>query len=113
MTILKRRIKERDENAGDEGRSGAKKRVEKTADGHHVVIDGRRWRATNPEIGEEERERLVGELMKARRDVGKALREGDVEAEREARARVHRAKVALGERGPKWWDEDAEKKSGK
>jgi len=25
-------------------------------------------------------------------------------AEREARARVHEAKVALGERGPTWWD---------
>lgn len=112
MTMLKRRSVKRVGGAGDEGKSGAKKRIEKTADGHHVVIDGRRWRATNPEIGEEERERLVGELMKARRDVGKALREGDVEAEREARARVHRSKVALGERGPKWWGEDSEKKAG-
>ncbi|HYP52463.1 MAG TPA: hypothetical protein VEQ42_02925 [Pyrinomonadaceae bacterium] len=67
-------------------------------------IDGRLWRATDPSIPEEERKRLVGELMEARRDVGRAVREGDEEAEREARSRVHRAKVALGERGPKWWE---------
>lgn len=82
------------------GKSG---NVQKTSDGHYVVIDGRRWRATNPHLSEEERERLVKRLMKARRDVGKALRDGDEDAERRARQRVHRAKVALGERGPKWW----------
>ena len=81
------------------------RRAVKTADGRHVLIDGRRWRATNPNLPEEERQRLVNELMKARRDVGAALRAGDEEAEKEARARVHRAKVALGERGPEWWAE--------
>ena len=40
---------------------------ERTADGHHVVIDG-------------------------------------ADAERAARARVHAAKVGLGERGPRWWE---------
>lgn len=81
-----------------------KRKVEATADGHHVVIDGRKWRATNPNLSEEERKRLVSALMRARRDVGKALREGDKAGEEEARARVHQAKVALGERGPKWWE---------
>lgn len=81
------------------------RRVEKTADGHHVLIDGRRWRATDPSIPEERRQQLVNELMRARREVGRALRAGDAEAEREARARVHECKVALGERGAKWWDE--------
>ena len=89
----------------------AAKRVEKSADGHYVVIDGRRWRATNPGLPEEERVRLVGELMKARRDVGRALRERDADAVREARARVQQAKVALGERGAKWWAEDDGRKS--
>ena len=79
--------------------------VEKTADGHHVLIDGRRWRATDPSIPEERRQQLVNELMQARRDVGRAKRAGDAEAEREARARVHECKVALGERGAKWWEE--------
>ena len=92
-------------------RSGARKRVEVVDGGRYVRIDGRRWRATDPGIPEEERVRLVGELMRARRDVGRALRAGDAEAEREARARVHSAKVALGERGEKWWERDAKKKS--
>jgi hypothetical protein len=89
---------------------GAGKRVEMVEGGRYVLIDGRRWRATDPSIHAEERARLVGELMRARRDVGRALREGDAEAEREARARVHAAKVALGERGEKWWERDAAKK---
>ncbi|HEX8424408.1 MAG TPA: hypothetical protein VF634_13405, partial [Pyrinomonadaceae bacterium] len=73
--------------------------------GHHVLIDGRRWRATDPSIPEERRQELVNELMQARRDVGRAKRACDAEAEREARARVHECKVALGERGAKWWEE--------
>lgn len=76
----------------------------KTDDGRYVVIEGRRWRATNPALPEDERRRLVSELMDARREVGRALRAGDREAEVEARRRVHAAKVALGERGPKWWE---------
>ncbi len=89
------------------GRKSVKAGAEpiKTEDGRYVVIEGRRWRATNPALPEEERLRLVGELMDARREVGRALRAGDQEAEAEARRRVHAAKVALGERGPKWWEE--------
>lgn len=81
-----------------------KKTIERTADGHHVIIDGRRWRATNPVLPEDERKRLVSELMRARGDVGRALKRKDKAAEAEARSRVHAAKVALGERGPKWWE---------
>src|SRR3954464_507794 len=81
-----------------------RKTIERTADGHHVVIDGRRWRATNPDLPEAERKRLVSELMRARSAVGRALKAGDSAAGRAARAGVHAAKVALGERGPKWWD---------
>ena len=44
--------------------------------------------------------------MDARRAVGTAKRAGDEDAERAARSRVHEAKVALGERGPTWWDGD-------
>lgn len=67
-----------------------------------MVIDGRRWRATDPSIPEERRRELVSELMSARSAVGHAKRRGDAGAEQAARARVHAAKVALGERGPKW-----------
>jgi hypothetical protein len=77
---------------------------DRTPDGHHVVIDGRRWRASDPAIPAERREELVRELMSARSAVGHAKRRGDQDAERAARDRVHAAKVALGEHGPKWWD---------
>lgn len=86
------------------------KSIERTADGHYLIIDGRRWRATDPRISEEKRQQLVSELMKARRDVGRALREGNRELEREARSRVQKAKVALGERGAPWWKEGFEEK---
>lgn len=84
-----------------------KKSVEPTPDGHHVVIDGRKWRATNPNLPEPERQNLVNELMSARRAVGAALKAKDAEAEKAARARVMAAKIGLGERGPKWWDSEA------
>ncbi len=79
------------------------KSIKPTPDGHYVIIEGRRWRATNPNLPEAERKKLVSELMKARGDVGRAMKAKDAKAEREARDRVHAAKVALGERGPKWW----------
>lgn len=75
-----------------------------TPDGRYFVHGGRLWRRANPALPEAERERLVGELMDARRAVGAAKRADDPDAERAARARVHAAKVALGERGPTWWD---------
>jgi hypothetical protein len=81
------------------------RKAEPTPDGHYVLIEGRRWRATNPALSEEERKRLVSDLMRARRDVGAALRAKDKAAEEDARKRVHTAKVALGERGPKWWEQ--------
>lgn len=78
---------------------------ERTPDGRYIIVDGRRWRATDPDLPEAERKRLVSELMSARSAVGWAKRRGDADAEKAARARVHAAKVALGERGPKWWNE--------
>ena len=68
---------------------------------------GRLWRATNPALSEEARESHVRALMDARRGVAAARRRGDAAAEKEARARVHDAKVALGERGPVWWTDGA------
>lgn len=78
---------------------------EHTPDGHHVVIDGRRWRATDPAIPEPEAAVLRRWLMAARRDVGAAKRGQDADAEAAARARVHAAKTALGERGRPWWEQ--------
>lgn len=87
------------------------RKIERTPDGHYVVIDGRRWRATNPNLPEAERQKLVNELMAARRAVGVALKRKDKAAEISARARVHAAKVALGERGPKWWESGTQNNS--
>ena len=65
-----------------------------------LVVDGRRWRRSDPGIPEPLRAVLVAELMAARRGV----RAG----EDDARARVHDAKVALGERGAPWWEHDVD-----
>lgn len=43
--------------------------------------------------------------MAARRAKGSATRAGDLDARDQARRRVDAAKVALGERGPVWWDD--------
>lgn len=69
----------------------------------HFVVNGRRWRKTDPRIPETLQKELVKELMAARRAVGVALKSADEEAERLARQRVQDAKVALGERGRGWW----------
>ncbi|HEY0734987.1 MAG TPA: hypothetical protein VGD69_08780 [Herpetosiphonaceae bacterium] len=80
---------------------------ERTPDGRYIVVDGRRWRASDPSLTPERRQELVNELMQARRDVGRAKRLRDTELERDARRRVHAAKVALGERGIPWWERDS------
>ncbi len=77
---------------------------EETPDGRYIVVDGRRWRKSDPSLGEERRKELVSELMSARRAVGAAKKSGDDEAMKAARKRVHEAKVALGERGKPWWE---------
>ena len=77
--------------------------MEHTDDGHFVIIEGRRWRATDPAIPEEVAAELRKVLMAARREVGRLLRAGEDPAP--ARARVQQAKVALGERGTPWWEQ--------
>ena len=75
----------------------------RTADGHYVVINGRRWRATDPAIPQQRRQELTRILMAWRREV---RRTKDTDEEAGARAGVQAAKVALGERGtPPWWEQ--------
>lgn len=62
---------------------------------------------SNPKLAPEERQNLVNQLMNARRQVGAALKAGEAEAERSARAAVDEIKRALGERGPVWWTDGA------
>ena len=65
-----------------------------------VIVNGRRWRSSDPAIPENLRTQLVKELMAARR----AVRDGTTAVEiRKSRRRVNDAKIALGERGPAWW----------
>jgi hypothetical protein len=78
-----------------------------TPDGRYFVVAGRLWRLSNPNLHEEERQQLVNSLMDARRKVGAAVKAGDADAERTARAAVDAAKRGLGERGPVWWDDGA------
>jgi hypothetical protein len=77
---------------------------EHTPDERYVVIDGRRWRATDPDIPEARRAELTRELMAWRREL-RRTRGTDEEAT--SRAGVQAAKVALGERGTPWWEQTA------
>ena len=83
----------------------AKKAYPNTPDGRYFVVRGRLWRRSNPDLPEDERARLVAALMHARRAVGVALKADDTTALAEARANVDRANIALGERGPVWWND--------
>ncbi len=78
-----------------------------TPDGRYIVVRGRLWRASNPELDAHERTRWTHRLMHARRRVGIALRAGDAAALRSARAEANDCKVALGERGHVWWNDGA------
>jgi hypothetical protein len=73
-----------------------------TEDGHHVVINGRKWRATDPDIPAERRDELQHVLMAWRREVGRTK---GTDRERASRDGVQAAKVALGERGDPWWEQ--------
>jgi hypothetical protein len=83
----------------------SRRQVERTADGRWLVVDGRRWRAADPDLPEEVRVRLLHHLGTARSAVRTAGRAGDDAAVRAARDRVQLAKTGLGERGPAWWEQ--------
>jgi hypothetical protein len=69
-----------------------------------MVIDGRRWRRTDPCLPPELVEALKSHLGRGRSGVGTAKRAGDDDGVARARRRVGLAKLGLGERGPYWWD---------
>ena len=76
----------------------------RTPDGRYIVVRGRLWRAANPQLPEDERVAWVAALSDARRRLRGV---GSAAARAAARRDVHAAKVALGERGPVWWDDGA------
>ncbi|MES1930589.1 hypothetical protein SADO_15104 [Salinisphaera dokdonensis CL-ES53] len=82
----------------------SKQRFPQTPDGRYFIAKGRLWRRSDPLLSEGERARLVKQLMAARRAVKHAEDEAQ---EKAARAGVHEAKIALGERGPVWWSDGA------
>lgn len=71
-----------------------------------LVIDGRRWRRTDPALPDEIAAALRSHLGRARAAVRVAKRGGDDDAVADARRRVGLAKTGLGERGPRWWDDE-------
>lgn len=68
-----------------------------------LVINGRRWRRTDPSLPPELVAALTSHLGRGRSGVRRA--QGDPDATAAARRRVDLAKHGLGERGPYWWDE--------
>lgn len=79
----------------------------RTPDGRYIVVRGRLWRAANPHLPEDQRQRLTQQLMAARRAVKAARAAADPAAEDAAHHAVDAAKHALGERGPVWWSDGA------
>ncbi|MGY3306197.1 hypothetical protein ACVK1X_005525 [Pseudomonas sp. PvR086] len=76
-----------------------------TPDGRYLVVKGQLWRCSNPSLTADARQRLVEELMAARRQVKAAKASADSGQLSVARAKVQKTKVKLGERGPVWWDD--------
>ena len=73
-----------------------------------LVVDGRRWRRTDPSIPEPELARLRSHLGRGRSGVRTAKDEAALAA---TRHRTQLAKVGLGERGTPWWEQsDAERR---
>ncbi len=73
-----------------------------------LVVDGRRWRRTDPSIPERELARLKSHLGRGRSGVRTAATDAELAA---TRHRTQLAKVGLGERGSPWWEQsDAERR---
>ena len=78
-----------------------------------LVIDGRRWRRTDPALPDDVAARLRSHLGRARSAVRAGKRADDPEAVAGARRRVGLAKRGLGERGPRWWENEVDARVGR
>jgi hypothetical protein len=67
-----------------------------------LVVDGRRWRRTDPAIPDDALARLKSHLGRGRSGVRTARDDAELEA---TRHRTQLAKVGLGERGTPWWEQ--------
>jgi hypothetical protein len=75
-----------------------------TPDRRYFVVRGRLWRLSNPSLDPPTHQRLVNEVLEARRAVLEAT---DPIQRIAARLQADAAKRALGERGDVWWDDGA------
>jgi hypothetical protein len=73
-------------------------------DDHFFVVDGRRWRRTDPALPEDVAAALRSHLGRGRNAVKRAKQSGDEDALAAARRRNGLAKHGLGERGAEWWE---------
>ncbi|RFA18247.1 biopolymer transporter Tol [Subtercola boreus] len=69
-----------------------------------LLIDGRRWRRTEPSLPDDIVAALKSHLGRGRSGVRTARRAGDEAGTAAARRRNGLAKLGLGERGPYWWE---------
>ena len=69
-----------------------------------LVVEGKRWRRTDPALEPSVIEKLKSHLGAARNAVKQAKKRGDENDLAEARHRVNAAKHGLGERGEYWWE---------
>ncbi|KAK4161689.1 hypothetical protein QBC43DRAFT_323094 [Cladorrhinum sp. PSN259] len=79
----------------------------KSPDGHHIIVNNRKWRATDPSIPTEVLTELKHYLAKGRSGVRKT-QSGKVGREKIniSRQTTALAKLGLGERGkPEWWND--------
>jgi len=85
-------------------RTGFQSDYTPTPDRRYFVVRGRLWRLSNPFLDPGTHERLVRDLMSARRAVAQST---SPQERISARLRVDAAKRALGERGEPWWEDGA------
>lgn len=69
-----------------------------------LIVDGRRWRRTDPSLPADLVAALTSHLGRGRSGVRVAKKNDDADAVADARRRVGIAKHGLGERGERWWD---------
>ena len=92
--------------------SSSSKGVERTPDGRYIIVNNRRWRATDPLIPDDELKELKHFLAVGRSGTRVAKGKGKTEQDdlvTLARKRTGLAKLGLGERGkPEWWEDSDE-----
>jgi hypothetical protein len=88
---------------GDQASESGARRDDESA--RWLVINGRRWRRTDPALPDDLVAQLQSHLGRGRSGVRTAKAHGDTSAVAASRRRVGLAKLGLGERGPHWWEQ--------